>query len=144
MTLLAVWAAIINTYILVAFLWPVLRKQLVQSPSLCSVARGSICSILVSGVCTVINLSILLILKGEHGIECLLCCSIDVLVNTLALAIVTNPAGEKKSFPLVYEHEQDNRETSQEKAMLPAFARDSSPACSPTEGSNKSPECEEA
>jgi hypothetical protein len=30
------------------------------------------------------------ILKGEHGLECLLCCSIDVLANAVALACVTS------------------------------------------------------
>lgn len=66
------------------------------------IAQYSIWSILVSGNTTVFNLSILLILKGEHGIECLLCCSIDVLVNTLALAIITDSRGEAFSFPELY------------------------------------------
>lgn len=105
--LYAVWAAIINTYTLVAFFWPLARKHLSHSPELKAVARGSSWSILVSGICTVINLSILLILKGEHGIECLLCCSIDVLVNTLVLAIITDSRGEEKSFPMIYEEYED-------------------------------------
>lgn len=67
-----------------------------------------------------INLSVLLILKGEHGIECLLCCSIDgkrnlfrlqralvtlcasVLVNSLVLAIITKKEGEAASFPFLF------------------------------------------
>lgn len=96
-----VWATIINTYILIVFIWPLQRKQLVSVP-LKQAAKGSCWSILVSGVCTVINLSVLLILKGEHGIECLLCCSIDVLVNTLVLAIITDARGEEYTFPMLF------------------------------------------
>jgi hypothetical protein len=77
-------------------------RRRISSSSLRAVCKGSIWSILVSGIATVINLSVLLILKGEHGIECLLCCSIDVLVNTLVLAIVTDARGEEASFPGIY------------------------------------------
>jgi hypothetical protein len=76
-TPIIVWAGIINTYILQAYVLPMRRGQLKGNNDLRRVCKASIWSLLVSGVSTVINLSVLLILKGEHGIECLLCCSID-------------------------------------------------------------------
>ena len=72
-----VWAAIINTYVLIAFWLPIRRNRLAHAPSLNKLGKRTIWSAIVSGVATVINLSVLLILRGEHGIECLLCCSID-------------------------------------------------------------------
>ena len=72
-----IWAAILNSFVLVAFLWPLQRKHLSHDGNLRRICKMSIWSAAVSGVATVTNLSVLLILKGEHGIECLLCCSID-------------------------------------------------------------------
>lgn len=130
-----VWAAIINTYILVAFLWPLQRKQLVSTP-LQQAAKGSCWSILVSGVCTVINLSVLLILKGEHGIECLLCCSIDVLVNTLVLAIITDARGEEYSFPMLFDAGTKTFGTT-DKELLPSVNVALTPLSTPMDEGNK-------
>jgi hypothetical protein len=62
------------------------RRQLASK----RLASFTMVAILVSLLSTVINLSVLVILKGEHGLECLLCCSIDVLANAVALACVTS------------------------------------------------------
>jgi hypothetical protein len=77
-----VWAAVINTYVLAAFFAAGRKGRVSHAESdLKKVIKSSIWSAAVSGVTTVINLSVLLILKGEHGIECLLCCSIDGMVS---------------------------------------------------------------
>jgi len=104
-----VWAAIINTYICIAFFLPLKKGQVAGSAPLKTVCKSSIISALISGLSTVINLSTLLILKGEHGIECLLCCSIDVMANALVIAIISDKRGEAYSFPMLHGAENDNR-----------------------------------
>ena len=98
-TPIIVWAAIINAYILGAFAYPLIKNRLSARSELRPLTKATIWAGLISGVSTVINLSVLLILKGEHGLECLLCCSIDVVVNSLALSCITSKLGEVASFP---------------------------------------------
>jgi hypothetical protein len=80
----AVWCGLISLYLLVAY--GVARRHITSK----RLASFTMVAILVSLLSTVINLSVLVILKGEHGLECLLCCSIDVLANAVALAGVTS------------------------------------------------------
>jgi len=61
-------------------------------------SNKTISALLVSGLSTVVNLTTLLALRGEHGLECLLCCSIDVTANSLALAWCTAKIGEEASL----------------------------------------------
>lgn len=58
MVLVAVWAAILNTYLLVCYL---LRFKTIYR----KLAQRTSWAILVSGFSTVINLSVLLILQGQ-------------------------------------------------------------------------------
>ena len=149
-TPITVWAAIINSYILVAFMLPLKHKQITHDSGLRRVCRRSIWSAAVSGIATVINLSVLLILKGEHGIECLLCCSIDgenglscpgsqslaykrlrslilaVSVNAPVLALVSDTRGETCSFPSLQGDKSDNDANSGESPSRLPYERKAS------------------
>lgn len=62
-----IWAFLINVYLIISYTWLLVKRQLQQSSESRTLVRSTIFSLVISGVSTVINLTVLLLLKGEHA-----------------------------------------------------------------------------
>ena len=87
-----IWDGILNAYLTIAFVWPLLRTQ-IKGSRLQRIATQSMAGSAISLATSVANISLIIAFQMESAWLLLSTCTIDLLLNVVALAALTAPLG---------------------------------------------------